>query len=716
MKNLIFILLILFSVALYSSDDLVEVSITTGGKNGIIQIQCSKFCKYNDKAKREFNRINNCEGVYYKHRVDADHYLNQLLDFFGIQQQEEIIGEDGKYDYTGRMSWYGKSCNQCARTRLCIYKYPIEKIKEHCQCSENISPGNFVYKKKKLKKKLRADTREELEKRYQIIDGWKRCHYPIDTPPAAETSILCNETPSGQHSVRSAHYKTPDDWTTTMRDLHGQNAPLCLAGDMDRCADTGLSQDLTSDFPNENDFNFGAWYRAPHFKDRTDYHVEDPMARDHMTGILAYLAVMGNKDRDRARMQAVHWLNFIARNNKVTRFDNKAMEWVKYFNGCPNTGLENPDTAYVDSCAILADFWGLIYEVYKSLGLIKWIKKEHNDIWWAMQYGAMIDGPMLVVQATTTTINGQIAFQAYLLGLNVMIRNYLGKSTWLTRWAADILSKRSEHQNPLFEYLVHGATNHGGNLILRYCPAKVPEAGTIEPRTGAEVAPGWILNGPVFLETQLPYGGYSVHQGHDCQGWMNLYLDKFKSCPGGKSYQGDYKDSWPICKGWVKKTYTEKSCVKKGGVIWNDTCLFKVDKKYGYYLQHELALNEKSSEKEPKEEVVERREEAQIKIEDEEIPEDIEPSLAELKLYPNPVRRGDNLTIEIKSTKAQRVTVTFLNINNQKNIQKSFDLHIGQNKKLLHMNMVEFGANGLYQVIATSADQDGVLVGKVFLH
>ena len=248
---------------------------------------------------------------------------------------------------------------------------------------------------------------------------------PRDNPePVVDLSIK-PETAVKLHELRNSTYS----WSKTCKGIACKEGPtgdgdsllwaglLCLSGEQSQCNAASRSQD--SD---------GRLWRSP---DRVGVEDVNTSSRDMLSGFLAYLA----KTKDTASASAL--LIYIQNNDQLL---------------CP----DSTDTR----CLMLPASYGLMSEIWKSLGL------EPSPNMKIAESGAE---SLLVANAK----EAPSGYQMHLQGVNVFIRQYLGKNSNKTLEAAKALSSR-EPTNPFFLYLVQGRSEAVAAQVLNKCPMSTP--------------------------------------------------------------------------------------------------------------------------------------------------------------------------------------------------------------------------------------------------
>lgn len=148
-----------------------------------------------------------------------------------------------------------------------------------------------------------------------------------------------------------------------------------------------------------------------------------------------------------------------------------ARKWLEFIKSTPGHHLCNRSERGWDACATRLGFWTYAQEVWEYLGLPRYKKK--------------MKGWKFLIERVYDPI--EVRFQP---------KGYPALLTWSSLYSYQELEKRSgkksrnhrlhqriaryihkrEPENPLYRYLVQGASEEGAQTILKYCPSERPEA------------------------------------------------------------------------------------------------------------------------------------------------------------------------------------------------------------------------------------------------
>ena len=182
-----------------------------------------------------------------------------------------------------------------------------------------------------------------------------------------------------------------------------------------------------------------------------------------------------------------------------------------------------------DRCEMRPNDWVAMYETYKHIGFTDQDLKSMSAGIYARMLATkpIMSVTSLVSAGTVPARNYQLALQATMI---LLYREIGFKGNAVLDATARLIDERTAKDSPYYHYLAKGnqATEYGAKLIQKFCPAEKPNY--LNPPQGGRGTPsaayfdsashtfGGINNG---YETNLPIG-------HDCIGWINLYLNASK--------------------------------------------------------------------------------------------------------------------------------------------------------------------------------------------
>jgi hypothetical protein len=219
------------------------------------------------------------------------------------------------------------------------------------------------------------------------------------------------------------------------------------------------------------------------------------------------------KDTESAKL----WIRFIVKNKKIPRINFPVIDWFKtYYSMCAVFGGKS---TYDDRCAIISSTWGLIYDVWRYLGL----DNEKDTPLTALRMMRM-GGATDVFPNGLQPTDGSGSYMAILAVDDAWIRKTVGRETAATKYNVKQLAKRTRYRNPYYLYFEDGPNELGARQILEICPDSRPAFGERVPPHYAEIIGQYIWNKVKYINTFYPHGQYNVPSGPDCLVASNLYL------------------------------------------------------------------------------------------------------------------------------------------------------------------------------------------------
>lgn len=296
---------------------------------------------------------------------------------------------------------------------------------------------------------------------------------------------------------------------------------LCSSGDMDRCHDIADSQDPQT----------GAWYRNNYLRRYPGQYRGQPyFSRDMGNGVMKYLL----KTRDRVR--AEKWLRFIANNPRVNGFYNLCVPPAPQASFVSDE--EYSRTEFDNRCEMGPTFLGQLYRVLRHIGFSDGdLNRINSPMFQSMVSGSLILDANLVISAETVPAKGANAYQVALAADETMSRVLMGNLNPATRTAARAINERTSKINPRFHWIAQNgtATEYGAYLIQKYCKPARPtygqwaSVGNRRPDEGNNT--GYWISGSNIDSVEYQYMGApnswgvrNADVGHECVGWINLYL------------------------------------------------------------------------------------------------------------------------------------------------------------------------------------------------
>lgn len=425
------------------------------------KIDCHRFCEM------ESIEPNNCNGV------------------FGFSKPD-----------TFRPMQWNSFCNQCSTNGMCTRSISRDSVLEKCGCSKGKPPT-----KEKIapEQSLSEKTKLELTVLREKIRSWVLCSSDLNNAPSRANVKECQKIEGPKLAV--------SDYDYSLGDMLIYSGSVCLSGEMERCLDVKLSQDLETDSS-----TYGSFWRAPIFVRKSDTGIQ--FSRDQTLGMLAYL--VQTRDTEAAK----RWIRFVDRNKKVSRIDKKYFKTPALYNMCPDNGVK-PD----DRCGITIEFWGLIGHVWKYLGIDN-DRDTPKNILRQMTIGKLLRSPIDIVSSHTVPTNGSGYYQSNLLVLSGLIMKKIGIHVDEAKDLGKTLARRSDYDNALYNYLAFGPNEMGARSILKYCPSIQPKFNEPAYENGPRVKGGWLWQGAYqFYHTSFPNGEYIEAWGHDCISVLNHYLE-----------------------------------------------------------------------------------------------------------------------------------------------------------------------------------------------
>jgi len=330
---------------------------------------------------------------------------------------------------------------------------------------------------------MTEQTRNELIALKERIEEWAPCATdPMRITPVNEDgkfSItdqgVCKNMKNGYIVLGGCEQGMDPSFCVFYGNTNNIAGPYCLAGDLDRCKDVALAQDPTT----------GAWYRnAYQRRDPLSERGQPLFSRDEFLGVMLYLAKTKDKD------SAMKWMQFIEKNPRKFLSGPKKDIKIKVYNICPSHGVnEKPesitdkqweDMQPDDRCEMRPNDWVAMYETYKHIGFTDQDLKSMSAGIYARMLATkpIMSVTSLVSAGTVPARNYQLALQATMI-------------------------------------LLYREIGFKGNLNPPQGGRGTPSAAYFD---SASHTFGGINNG---YETNLPIG-------HDCIGWINLYLNASK--------------------------------------------------------------------------------------------------------------------------------------------------------------------------------------------
>jgi hypothetical protein len=480
------------------------------------RVDCENYCAFSEFP-------NNCQGVYYQYPDNHKSYSGYSETYRGCY--ENRVPDAETIDFNAHV--LNRSAIRCncpavsvslpseteplrneTRTALTILR---EQMRARTTCAP--SPNT------------RPDPANQVAVPYRYDE--KAPCFQVNAPPRAYIlDELCSPGLSFNFYGGCQYHG----------DAVGGMGWICHSGEMDRCRDIAEAQDPQT----------GAWYRNSYLRRFPGQYRGQPyFSRDMGNGVMKYLL----KTRDKPR--AEKWLRFLARNPKH----------AGTFNLCPPPVPQPPfmsDEEYGfvqfdDRCMMGPTFLGQLYRVLRHIGFSDGeLNRINSELYQSMVAGTGLLNANLLVSARTVPAKGANAYQATLAADEVMSRMLMGDRGTTSRSAARILNERTSKINPRFHWLAQNATatEYGAYLIKKFCRVPKPNygnwafSGNQRPEDGN---PTWHwLKGSNIDSVEYQYmgapnswGSRNAEIGHECIGWINLYLGNADrhaiSCAPGES-------------------------------------------------------------------------------------------------------------------------------------------------------------------------------------
>lgn len=399
-----------------------------------------------------------------------------------------------------------------------------EKINAQCACPpSNIAPPS-------QNQKLSEQTKNELLTLRQDIKSWAMCAPDPETidpirltgPYSIEQMRPCTEmAQAGEKGYIvtgncSAYNK---DECTYYGNTNVMAGPYCLLGDMDSCEAIKKSQDPAT----------GAWFRNAYQKRFPDSEQGQPLfSRDELLGVMLYLA----KTKDRTA--ALKWMRFIAKNpKKGLTFVN----FIKVFDICPKRPEHRPPTVPADRwegmqsddrCELRPDSWGLMYKVYRYIGIThKEMKSISKTMFRKMLANSWTRDVSLPISALTVPAVGGGSYQLALQAKTLLLLRYMKQSNKIFDGSAETFNKRTGYINPYLHWMdqQHQATEYGAYLIKKFCPSERPIIAPLPTGGMGRPEASYFTGAIQYLGGSGPYGYSPLPTGHECIAWIDLYLN-----------------------------------------------------------------------------------------------------------------------------------------------------------------------------------------------
>lgn len=297
--------------------------------------------------------------------------------------------------------------------------------------------------------------------------------------------------------------------------------PLCLAGNLERCADVKLGQNPET----------GAWYRSA-FQRRFPWSEQGQpqFSRDEFLGVMSYL--VATKDKAAAE----RWMRFVGRNQK--KFLSKTGKLFSVYSICPPLG-DRPSFISEDvwkkmipddRCEMRPSSWNLMGRVYRGIGFSdEELRKIDPKIAWRLKVFDSIDDLVTYASASTVPVTGGGSFQGSLQAITLQVLMHLGYGDRiLVKSAARRIDQRSNFMSPYYHWLAEGgrATEYGVSLIKKYCPQERPLYGVLPDGSTSIAAAAYFDSAVDYFGGLSDWGVRFYPTGHECVAWIDLYLSQ----------------------------------------------------------------------------------------------------------------------------------------------------------------------------------------------
>lgn len=488
MKKIGFFIIVILSVnQLFSREIGFWERVKKISEHKEILVDCRRFCQ----PANEYESYNNCNGVYLRN------------------WRRSNINRPKK---NKPLYYFPKRGGICARKKNLNFRNQIKfrEVEKMCECNSSLPAASGPRRRKQVDAPVTQKTLQKLKLRREQVNQWILCHdlnygriaTPESVKPCAQINGVKIPLTNGQLG------QVKGDKIYHM----GQ---LCLSGSYEFCAGVKSCQDTE-----EGSSTYGAFYRSPGTKKDPTYtgNKGTHFSRDMLLGAMAYLVKTKDKEA------AINWINFVAGNKKVSRVDVPIIKWMKRANICPLIGGESKAD---DRCAMVIDSWGLLYRVYNYLGLMdspripKKMKRK-------MKLGRVASGTGMFFNSLFSPAEGMKVFMGGLQINNILIRRETGQELPSMKLGARHLAKESRYINPFFMFADMGPTEHGAQMLLKFCPAERPKYGEKAFPDGPWIDGVNLWVRLSFFQTRQPYGSYQVSGGYDCLMALNYYLSHHK--------------------------------------------------------------------------------------------------------------------------------------------------------------------------------------------
>lgn len=396
-------------------------------------------------------------------------------------------------------------------------KVSPEGIRKACPCEGSAVPTPLPDPGEPMSEK----TARELFVLREKIEGWAQCAPdPLTIPEPADLQhpykpsdmrpcrAMKAEGKKG-YIVLGACVNEGDPDCGYYGNTNNISGPYCLLGDTDRCEDVRTSQDPET----------GAWYRNAYQRRFPSSETGQPLfSRDEFLGVMAYLV----KTKDTAA--AEKWLRFIAENpRKRSSILAKVKIKREVVDFCPPDGPVAAD----DRCEMRADSWALMGRVYRHIGISDARMKElGGPLYRKMKAWKPLESAIANLSARTVPAVGGGSYQEGLQATHLLVLRYMDAGDGiLDRNTARVIDRRTMKASPYYHWLALGghASEYGASLIKKFCPVE-------RPRYGRQPDGTYAIGAASFFDSAVQtFGGSYNGQrdfpvGHDCVGWINLYL------------------------------------------------------------------------------------------------------------------------------------------------------------------------------------------------
>lgn len=443
---------------------------------------------------------------------------------------KKVFMKNGKEDAAWQYTHWSPLLRACVYNRLYETSGPKDinvslrwrkvspdQIKKACSCDGSVEPVKLP----DAAEPMSEQTAQELRALREKVEGWAQCAPdPLTIPAPADDQHPYK--PSDMKSCRQmkaegkkgyivlgACVNEGDPDCSYYGNTNNISGPYCLFGDTDRCEDVRAAQDSAT----------GAWYRNAFQRRFPQSEKGQPLfSRDEVLGVMAYLV----KTKDTSA--AEKWLRFLVSNPRKRSF---ILEKIKIdhevVDFCPPDGPVTAD----DRCEMRPDTWALMGRVYRYIGMSDERMKEISaPLYRKMMGWQPVENLLADLSARTVPAVGGGSYQESLQATHLTVLRYMdGGGGFLVDNTAKVIDRRTMKASPYYHWLALGghASEYGASLIKKFCPVERPHYG-LQPDGTTAIAAASFFDAAVQTFGGSYNGQRDFPVGHDCIGWINLYL------------------------------------------------------------------------------------------------------------------------------------------------------------------------------------------------